>query len=389
MKNHLLIPKTVFTLSVFSLLCFHTAHAQYELSFTGYVVDLPIYERMNDWIPKLIGGDRDQFVNVTRLRLRPALSLWEDARLALEYEMTSAYHTTAVFIPLQQDQPRRQMMKLTWHPVDESRFSLLHFIDRFTFTQRVGSIEFVLGRQRISWGTGRIRNPTDLFNPLNPTSFAKIEKDGADAISTKFFLGEFTDLQLVVNPQKNGHGNAGYRFRTNFSEFDLSTIGGIFDDHWVIGGDFAGNLLDAGVRGELIVSTERENLSSNFTTFILGADYQFTSKLYALIEYHHNGEGKTDRTLYELERLINGEILNLARDYLAVQVMYQIHPLVNTSFSTIGNMNDGSRFFTGAASYSVTENASLTLGGQIFTGDQFTEYWYYPVSIFLKGEFYF
>ncbi len=363
--------------------------AQYEFSFSGYVVDLPVYQRMNDWISNLIRADRDQFVNVTRLRLRPDLTLWTDARLVLEYEATSAYHSTSVLMPLQQEEPRRQVMKLTWQPVNESHFSLLHFIDRFTFTQRLGSIEFVLGRQRISWGTGRIWNPTDLFNPLNPTSFAKIEKDGVDAFSTKFFLGEFTDLQFVVNPQKNQHGNAGYRFRTNFEEFDISTVGGIFDDRLIIGGDFAGNLLDAGVRGELIVSTERENLSSNFTTFILGADYQFTSKLYALVEYHHNGEGKNDRTLYELVRLINGEILNLARDYLAVQAMYQIHPLVTASISTIGNLNDGSRFFAIMATYSVTENASLTLGGQIFIGDQFTEYWYYPGSIFLKGEFYF
>ncbi|MGD0337519.1 MAG: hypothetical protein ABSB78_01885 [Bacteroidota bacterium] len=365
------------------------AYAQYEFSFSGYVVDLPVYQRMNDWISNLIRADRDQFVNVTRLRLRPTLSLWTDARLALEYEATSAYHSTSVLMPLQQEEPRRQVVKLTWQPINESHFSLLHFIDRFTFTQRLGSIEFVLGRQRISLGTGRIWNPTDLFNPLNPTSFAKIEKDGVDAFSTKFFLGEFTDLQLVVNPQKKQHGNAGYRFRTNFEEFDLSTVGGIFDDRLIVGGDFAGNLLDAGVRGELIVSTERENLSSNFTTFILGADYQFTSKLYALVEYHHNGEGKNNRTLYELLRLINGEILNLGRDYLAVQAVYQIHPLVMASISTIGNLNDGSRFFAIIATYSVTENTSLTLGGQIFTGDQFTEYWYYPGSIFLKGEFYF
>jgi hypothetical protein len=96
----------------------------------------------------------------------------------------------------------------------------------------------------------------------------------------KLFLGEFTDLQLVINPQKNGHGNAGYRLRTNFAEYDLSTIGGVFDDRWVFGGDFAGNLFDAGVRGELIDSAKQKNVSSNFTTLILGADYQFTAELY-------------------------------------------------------------------------------------------------------------
>jgi hypothetical protein len=122
---------------------------------------------------------------------------------------------------------------------------------------------------------------------------------------------------------------------------------------------------------------------------IFGADYQWTPELYTLAEYHHNGEGKSDRTSYELFRLIDGDILNLSRDYLALQAMYQVHPLVTASVSTIGNLNDGSRFFAGMVSYSLTENSALTLGGQIFTGDQFTEYWYYPGSVFLKGELYF
>ena len=50
--------------------------------------------------------------------------------------------------------------------------------------------------------------------------------------------------------EKLNNSNGGFRFRTNYSEYDLSLIGGYFDKRIVIGGDFAGNLFEAGVRGE-------------------------------------------------------------------------------------------------------------------------------------------
>lgn len=371
------------------LFVIQTLSAQYDLSVTGYVVDLPVYQRTNDLLPKLTGGDQDQFLNVMRIRFRPTMTLWENGRLELEYEMTTAYHSTALLMALQQDEPRRQVVKLTWQALQEKRFSLLHFVDRLAFTQRTGNAEVVIGRQRISWGTGRIWNPTDLFNPLNPTSFAKIEKDGVDAIASKIFLGEFTDVTFVINPQKNSHGNGGGRFRTNFREFDLSFVGGVYDDRTVIGSDFAGNVLKAGVRGEGILSMATHNSSDRFVKYILGIDYQFTPELYLLSEYHYNGEGSADRMLYDLPRLVKGDILNLGRDYFAFSGSYLVHPLVTASATIMANLNDGSRFHSMTVSYSVSEDWTVALGGQLVEGDEMDEYWYYPNSLFLKVETYF
>jgi hypothetical protein len=366
-----------------------TACAQYELSLTGYVVDLPVYQRMNELIPLLTGGDRDQILNVTRIRLRPTMTLWENARLEFEYEMTASYHSSVLLMSLQQDEPRRQVVKLTWQVLQEEHVTLLHFVDRLAFTQRSGNTEFVIGRQRISWGTGRIWNPTDLFNPLNPTSFAKIEKDGVDAVSSKIFLGEFTDVTLVLNPQRNSRGNGGGRFRTNFREFDLSLVGGVFDDRTIIGSDFAGNVLKAGVRGEGILSMATRNSSDRFVKYILGIDYQFTPEFYLLAEYHYNGEGSTDRLRYDLPKLLKGDILNLGRDYLAVSGSYLLHPLVTASATVMVNLNDESRFQSVTVSYSVSEDWTMALGGQLVEGDEMDEYWYYPNSLFVKVEAYF
>jgi hypothetical protein len=169
----------------------------------------------------------------------------------------------------------------------------------------------------------------------------------------------------------------------------LALIGGYFDKRYKIGFDFAGNLFDAGVRGESITSINENNYHDNFTKYILGVDYQFSSKLYGLIEYHYNGEGKKSKSEYQFLRLINGEILNLSKNYLNITAGYLIHPLVNLSLSSTQNLNDGSGFSGFTIQYSYLQNLDISFGSQFSYGDNFTEYWFYGTSIYLLGQFYF
>jgi len=366
------------------------ADAQDWLSFSGYVMDVPVYQRVNGTLARFFGSDRDQWLNVARVRLRPTASLWGNARVALEYEITSLYHSAPLFFDIQTTRNKRQVVDLTWNPVNQPKYSVIHFVDRLHLDQSLGFADIVIGRQRIAWGTGRIWNPTDLFNPINPTSFAKIEKDGVDAVLTKLTFGDFTDLTLVYNPQEGWNtSNAGFRFRTNYAQYDISIVGGHFDKRVVMGGDFAGNLFQAGLRGEGILSADRHNLSSSFAKYILGIDYQFTSKLYGLMEYHFNGEGAKDKLAYDLLRLARGETINVGRDYLALQASYLVHPLVNTMLSYMRNLDDKSQFVGLLVSCSVTDELAVALGGQLYVGDDFTEFWYYPGAVYVKADFYF
>jgi hypothetical protein len=377
-------------LLLLSLFWIRETNAQDWLSFSGYVMEVPVYQRVNGTLARSFGTDRDQWLNVARVRLRPTVSLWSNARVSLEYEITSFYHSAPLFFDIQTTRNKRQVVDLTWNPVNEPKYSVIHFVDRLHFDQRVGFADIVIGRQRIAWGTGRIWNPTDLFNPINPTSFAKIEKDGVDAALTKLTFGDFTDLTLVYNPQEGWKtSNAGFRFRANFNEYDMSIVGGHFDKRVIVGGDFAGNLFQAGVRGEGILSADRHNLSSSFASFILGIDYQVTSKFYGLVEYHFNGEGTKDKSGYDLLRLSRGEIINVGRDYLALQASYLVHPLVNAMLSYMRNLDDRSQFFGLLVSCSVTDELAVALGGQLYGGDDFTEFWYYPGAVYLKADYYF
>ena len=364
--------------------------AQVEFRFSGYVVDFPVYERLSSTLAEVAGVEPDQFLNLTRIRLRPSLRLWTDGDLALEYEVTGLYKTsnfTAVGDP---PTSTNQLVDLSWVLIDGEHYAARHFIDRLYFKQLFSVGEFVLGRQRISMGTGRIWNPTDLFNPINPANFAKIEKDGVDAFTGRVYLGSFTDLSFVYNPYDDfEHQNIGLKFRSNLAEYDFSALVGRFGDRDVIGADFAGNFFDAGFRGEAIYSGLHGEFSDGFVRAVIGFDNQFTAELYALIEYQYNGEGTTDRYAYDLEALLSGEILNVSTQYLALMASYLVHPLVTVSATSISNLVDGSGLVSCSAHYAVTGNSGILAGAQLSYGEELTEYWYYPPTVYLQFDVYF
>jgi len=372
-------------------ICIAEIFSQPKIDFSGYAEDLPVFEVQKKELADLYGSDKNQFLNLTRVRLRASANLWKNSRLETEYEVDGLYFNSTRQLELDSSgKTNRQIVRLRWTPVNEKHFQLTHFIDRLYLWQGFKSGSVVIGRQRISWGTGRVWNPMDLFNPINPASYYKIEKDGADAVSAKYAFGNFTDLNVVFNPQeKIKNSNYAFRFRTNYAEYDMAVMGGYFDRRVVGGLDFAGNLFDAGIRGEGIISVNKDSTEDNFVKFILGIDNQFSPELYALAEYHYNGEGKTDRDNYDFDRLAKGEIQNLSRNYICVSAMYQLNALTNFTLTDISNLNDGSGFVNAVMSFAAKEFLTLNLGSQVTYGGPQSEYWYYPFSLYFQADYYF
>jgi hypothetical protein len=361
-----------------------------DLDFSGYVMEIPIFETVQPAIAQQVNSSSSEFADLARLRLRPTLHIGDNTKIGLEYEMDGLYYSQNIALGLVSTTPMRQVIGLRWQPVNENHLALSHYIDRLYLDQDFTFGSLVIGRQRISWGTGRVWNPTDIFNPINPANFGKIEKDGADAASMKFFLGQLTDVQLVYNPEYHfDSSNYAARLRTNVLGYDLAVLAGSVDKHTITGGDFAGNVWTAGIRGEALLSHDPAKTSGYYVRWILGMDYQFNDKLYGMFEYYHNGQGALDESDYDLTGLYTGTILNLARDYLAVSGSYQLTPLITVMLSSNSNFNDGSGYLAGTVGYSASNNASLSLGSLFTYGTQLSEYWYYPRAYYLKIDAYF
>ena len=380
--------KISFTILQLGLLS-STLFAQPKFDLDGYVVNVPACLRLNETLSSLFALDRNSWMDVSRLRMRPMMHWSENGYFALEYEADLTYQSEPMLRLVPAAAGRREYFDLSWELEKSDRWQMMHGIDRLYLRQELGVFDISVGRQRIAWGSGRIWNPTDLFNPINPTTFSKIEKDGVDAASLKMTLGTLSDITLVYNPQRDGTNNFGMRLRSNYREFDISGIAGYFDQRVIIGGDVAGNLFEAGIRSELIISMQKNNASRNYVKAIVGADYQWTEKLYTLLEYHYNGQGEQDPARYDLSRLLSGEVLNVGVNYLAVSASYLVHPLATAAVTCMTNLDDNSTFAAWSLVYFPTDATSLTLGGQIFRGDLLDEYWYYPGSLYLKTELFF
>ncbi|MFH0735473.1 MAG: hypothetical protein V1773_13545 [bacterium] len=376
---------------LFGLLIFiNVSYAQYEFSYSGYAANIPIYQQSNQKLSQLFGINQNTFINLTRLRLRGALTLWSNARINSEYEISALYFSSeGNFSLVSENKTNRQILDLKW-AYNNKNNNIVHFIDRLTFRQGFESGNITIGRQRISWGTGRVWNPTDLFNPINPMAYYKPEKDGTDAVSITYALDNFTDINMVYNPQeKLNTGNYGLRFRTNYNGYDVSLIGGYFDSRVIGGFDFAGNLLEAGIRAEGIISADKNKIDDNYIKLILGIDQQFSSKLYGMVEYYFNGQGEMEKQNYKLDKLFTGEIINLNRNYICTLISYQVTSLFTTSLTNNINLNDGSGYIGGTGNYSFTENLFFTFGMQLTYGLENSEYWHSPNSIYLQVEYYF
>lgn len=372
-----------------------TASAQTAFDFSGYVMEMPIYENIRPMLAQLSNSSASGFTDLARLRLRPTLHIGDNTKIGLEYEMDGLYFSQSSAFGLTSTIPQRQLVSLRWQLVNQNHLTLSHYIDRLYINQDFSlpngtSGSLVIGRQRISWGSGRVWNPTDIFNPINPANFGKIEKDGADAALLKLYLGQLTDLQLVYNAEHDfDSSNYAVRFRTNVLGYDLAILAGSVDKQPITGGDFTGDVWTAGIRGEALISKDPSKPRGYYVRWILGMDYQFTDKLYGLFEYYHNGQGTLDRYNYDLTSLYEGRILNVAKDYLALSGSYQLTPLVTIMLSSISNFDDGSGYLSGTVTYSASDNTSLSLGSLYSYGKKLTEYWYYPQAYYLKLETYF
>ncbi len=384
---------------------FIVLNAKVKFEFDGYVFDMPSYQKFppafkNDFFKELIAPDLvqdDFYMNLTRIRARPSVEFGKNSRITMQYEFDALI--SKVYLPYlgSTDKTNRQLFDLNWNISDDKVYQDVklianHYIDMLYYKHFFDFGEFVLGRQVISWGVGRVWQPTDMFNPINPANFAKLERDGADALSSKIYLGAFTDLELVVNfRDKFGDYNYGGRFRTNYGEYDLALTAGYFDKNAVVGGSFQGNLFEAGLRGEGIFSYNDRAPGSNYARIILGMDYQFNPELYALAEYQYNGRGTTDKDeyIYYFEKLSRGEIQNIGKNYLALMSNYQFHPLVTGTLTSISNLNDESGLVGFEGSYNVLQNLNAGLGAMFFYGDKGSEYSYYSTALYLTGQYYF
>jgi len=278
-------------------------------------------------------------------------------------------------------------------------------VDRLWLDYYKDNLQVTLGRQRVAWGTCWVWNPTDLFNPLNVLDFDYEERPATDAIRVQYYTGPVTKLDVAYKPAKDPNNQIlSGLWSLNKWNYDFNMIAGMRFKRWLAGLSWAGDILDAGFRGEVLVSQAPNQLDTNsvyqqigekslsswnkpIVSAALSGDYTFQNTFYIHTEILYNNIGKTSNTfLFQPEANKLG-LLSAARWEIYQEFAYDITPLLRGSLFGIFNPNDKSFVIVPSISYSVITNLDIFLISMFFEGNPLTEYGEYGTSFFARIKF--
>ena len=326
--------------------------------------------------------------------------MWERSwsRLSLQIDHTTSYvagdsfafgaapGTTLAQAPTDDD---RRVMDLTWNIDSGKRHQTLHRLDRLALKYRSGNWGLTVGRQAVSWGSGLVFQPMDLFNPFAPTTVDRDYKAGDDLLLVERLLGSGSDLQLLLVGRRDAAGEftgqassaaAKWHGFVGEGEIELLAARHVADEvygatvRWPVGG--------ALVRTDVVATHLRRGDWE--LSMVLNVDYSLDlagHTSYVFAEYFHTDFGvhELPETVVGLpeplrDRLERGELFNLMRDYLAVGATIEWHPLWNQSLTLIANLADGSALVQSQMTFEPGDHQQLEFGAVVPIGSQGEEY---------------
>ena len=253
--------------------------------------------------------------------------------------------------------------------LDANSWVVHTMLDRLYLEYIKGDWEVRLGRQRINWGISTVWNPNDIFNAFSFTDFDYEERPGSDALRIKRYTGFASSVELAVRMFDNfDEAVIAGMWKFNKGTYDFQVLGGYARQDLVLGGGWAGNLGNAGLKGEFTyfqpVRKDRDTAAFSAT---IGLDYSFSNSLYFNTGYLYNSSGSNNSSitgLFDFE--LSARNLYPYRHALFAQLSYPITPLLNGSAAFIYSPVEVHALFVNPVlTLSIKENWDIDLVGQI------------------------
>lgn len=187
---------------------------------------------------------------------------------------------------------------LSWTLVNEQSFILHSTIDRAFASYDADKYRLRLGRQRINWGLNTVYTPNDVFNAFNFFDFDYEERPGVDAVRFEYFTSGLASIDVAVAPAEDADNwVAAAKYGFNKGSYDLQLIGSWYKTDLMAGLGWAGNLGNAGFKGEVSYFHPRDDfqntdgvLTGTFTT-----DYTFSGGWYGSLALLYVSDGTVDK----------------------------------------------------------------------------------------------
>lgn len=257
--------------------------------------------------------------------------------------------------------------------VTQGQSYLVHsIIDRANLKLEKNKWQAILGKQRINWGKTYAWNPNDLFNAYSFFDFDYEERRGTDAALVKYNIGSLSSIEVAFNIESTFDKMIlAANYKTNIKEYDFQFLVGKYQTDITIGAGWAGQIKNAGFKGELTYFQPYKYVSTN-PTFIgdISFDYTLPNTLNFRLELIGNTNPVKTTNIQFLTQSVSAK--GLINNYIStfIAVGYDITPLIKVNINSIWNIDDNSIFFNPTIDLSLTENTNLLIASQIFTGEK-------------------
>ncbi|MCC7112675.1 MAG: hypothetical protein IT382_25515 [Deltaproteobacteria bacterium] len=307
---------------------------------------------------------------------------WQAALVLSSSSAIGAGSTQAGVLGTALVEPQRRLFDFEPWLVDEGALRVQHNLDRLLLRWQTPDFALTLGRQALSWGTGRLWNPTDLLSPFSPTDVDREVRRGVDAARLSLPLHETTQMEILWLPQPTLE-DQGFvvRVQTNLWQTDVSGSVAKYVDDLVLGADLAGDLGPLGVHGEVawtlpVVDLRLDEpdpelggarVEGDFVRAVAGLDWRPLEELVLGGEYYFNGFGAADKedivSVLASPRVVRGEVFGAGRHYAGLVASWLADELLTLSASAVVNLTDPGVLFVPALEYWVEQSVLLRAGG--------------------------
>ena len=269
------------------------------------------------------------------------------------------------------------LVNMSYFIVREDNFVFNSMIDRLWLKYQKDKIEISIGRQRVNWGVNTIWNNNDLFNAYNFIDFDYIERPGSDVMRFIYTGDNLSSFELVYMPnERKGYALAGL-YKLNSFGYDFQLLAANYFNDIVLGGGWAGNIKNAGFKGELSYFFDKENIE-NSLSFSSSLDYSTKNGFYFLGSYLYNSNGMNESNFLSLIN-INANVLspkNLmpSKHSYLLQVNKPISPPLNVSLNILYGKGIKLLYVSPSLSYDISSNLDAGVIVQYFYLDNFGDF---------------
>tara|TARA_B100000427_G_C15497850_1_gene590602 strand:+ start:95 stop:1225 length:1131 start_codon:yes stop_codon:yes gene_type:complete len=269
------------------------------------------------------------------------------------------------------------LLNMSYFIVREDNFVFNSMIDRLWLKYQKDKIEISIGRQRVNWGVNTIWNNNDLFNAYNFIDFDYIERPGSDVVRFIYSGDNLSSFELVYMPnERKGYALAGL-YKLNSFGYDFQLLAANYFNDIVLGGGWAGNIKNAGFKGELSYFFDKENIE-NSLSFSSSLDYSTKNGFYFLGSYLYNSNGMNESNFLSLIN-INANVLspkNLmpSKHSYLLQVNKPISPPLNMSLNILYGKGIKLLYVSPSLSYDISSNLDAGVIVQYFYLDNFGDF---------------